>query len=611
MTLASKVRTAFALGLPNLARVFLYRLSVRLNVNPVRRLSIVIPSGAFFRFPVEIAYADLEINDQWLNQHSYFGWHRINSHEIPNWHENPFSGAAVKNPSRSWWSIPDFDSELGDIKTVWEASRFDWLLGFAQHARQGNKQSLRRLNSWIQNWVENNPPYLGVNWKCGQEASFRVMHLAMAALILDQVQNSESALNALVKAHLMRIAPTISYAMAQDNNHGTSEAAALFIGGSWLALQGDVDGERWQKLGRRWLENRAQRLIETDGSFSQYSVTYHRVMLDTFSIVEVWRRSLNLPTFSVLLYDRVSKATTWLYQFTQFEAGDVPNLGANDGARLLPLTATGYRDFRPSVQLAMVLFNNCCAWPDEGSWNLPLHWLEIDIPVEEAEPQSSIQFDEGGYSLLRVGHAFVILSYPQFRFRPSQNDSLHVDFWLNGINLLRDAGSYSYNSGNEYICYFGGAESHNTVQFDDRNHMPRLGRFLLGDWLKSEGVTPITKAGDHVQCAAGYTDRRGSCHYRAVTLNTTALQVVDEVSGFHNKAILRWRLQPGDWLIKGTSVTNGTHLLKITSSTGIARFEISQGFESLFYMKKTALPVLEVEVHQSAKIISEYLWEYK
>ena len=39
---------------------------------------------------------------------------------------------------------------------------------------------------------------------------------------------------AFVAAHLQRIAATKRYAQAQDNNHLTSEAAALFIGGSWL-----------------------------------------------------------------------------------------------------------------------------------------------------------------------------------------------------------------------------------------------------------------------------------------------------------------------------------------------------------------------------------------
>ena len=38
----------------------------------------------------------------------------------------------------------------------------------------------------------------------------------------------------IVRQHLARINANIRYAIAQRNNHATSEAAALFIGGNWL-----------------------------------------------------------------------------------------------------------------------------------------------------------------------------------------------------------------------------------------------------------------------------------------------------------------------------------------------------------------------------------------
>ena len=50
-------------------------------------------------------------------------------------------------------------------------------------------------------------------------------------------------------------------------------------------------------MGRYWLENRVAHLVEPDGSFSQYSINYHRVLLDTLCMVEIWRRAINLPMF--------------------------------------------------------------------------------------------------------------------------------------------------------------------------------------------------------------------------------------------------------------------------------------------------------------------------
>src|SRR5699024_10329942 len=127
-------------------------------------------------------------------------------------------------------------------------------------------------------WIQNNPAYLGPNWKCGQEASIRVMHLIAGAIALNGFNNLNDNLLKLIEIHLKRIAPTIEYAIAQDNNHGTSEATALYIGGGLLNHNNpNSQFLKWQKLGEKWLINRADKLIMSDGGFSQYSVNYHRL----------------------------------------------------------------------------------------------------------------------------------------------------------------------------------------------------------------------------------------------------------------------------------------------------------------------------------------------
>lgn len=426
----------------------------------------------------------------------------------------------------------------------------------------------------------------------------------MAAKLLNQVERSEPALLAFVKAHLKRIAPTISYAVAQDNNHGTSEAAALFIGGSWLVSNGDKSAIRWQKMGRKWLENRAKHLIDDDGTFSQYSVNYHRVMLDTYSMAELWRRELDLKPFSQSLYTKIGLATHWLYQLTQEVNGDAPNLGHNDGARLLPLIDSDYRDFRPAVQLASVLFLKSSAWEKAGSYDEPLKLLGLSKPKQALNKPSSFHFAQGGYAGLRSQTgAFVLFNYPIFRFRPAQNDALHVDFWLDGVNLLRDGGTFSYNAGQAYIDYYGGTQSHNTVQFDEHEQMPRLSRFLLGAWLKAENVH-WDEARQY--CSASYRDYLGCSHKREVSLSNSMLRVVDDIHGVQKKAILRWRLSPGKWIIEGNRITNHIHSITINSNTDIKRLELVEGKESRYYYQETSIPVLEIEVTSDGQITTEY-----
>jgi hypothetical protein len=600
--LITKAKTALALGIQNLGRVALYQFGVKAGLNPVKKLSAKIDGGLFFS-----AYRgkqfDITTNNLWQDQQSHFGYLTSELSGPPNWHMSCLTYKEVKHSQKPWYLISDFDSGIGDIKGVWEASRFDWVLCFAQSASSGNNASVEQLNEWLADWVEHNRPYIGVNWKCGQEASIRVMHLAFAAKILQQVNATSPALLSLIKAHLKRISPTIMYAVAQDNNHGTSEAAALYIGGSWLVRNGDEDGIKWQKKGLKWLENRAARLIEDDGSFSQYSTTYHRVMLDTYSMVEVWRRELALTSFSQSLYKKLASATEWLYLMTQKVAGDAPNLGANDGARLLPLTDTDYRDFRPSVQLASVLFHDKAAYSQEGSYDLALQWLSLTKPKSVMPEKESIDFSDGGYACLVQNDAFVLLNYPKFKFRPSQCDALHVDFWNHGLNILRDGGTYSYNAGQAFIDYYGGVKSHNTVEFDSHEQMPRLSRFLLGAWLKSYIKEDFLRENKRIN--VGYKDLFNCEHIRDVCLNDNKLTVIDKLSGFQESAVLRWRLISADWVLNNQTLSSSLAEMTISSDVKITRIELVKGYESRYYYQESELPVLEVEIETSGTITTE------
>jgi len=599
----SKVKLMLRLGVLSIARVVIYRLGLKLGLSSVRKIQADIDGRIFFKSVLPSRLV-LPINSRGYNQQFYFGWLSKPSSTLPFWHRNCLTGDLHPSYDKPWWQIPDFAGEFGDIKTVWEASRFDWVISFAQSSALGSTDDMAKLNDWLADWLKHNPPYMGPNWKCGQEASIRVIHLALASLLLGQQNSASISLQQLIAAHLQRIAPTIRYAIGQDNNHGTSEAAALFIGGSWLALYDDPRAVGWQAIGRKWLENRAACLIENDGSFSQYSAIYHRVMLDTYAFAEVWRRSLSLPKFSEKLQTKLAAATLWLYNLPGVAFGDVANLGANDGARLIPLADCDYRDCRPSVQLAAVLFLNKQAFAGDGIWNAPLKWLQLKMPEVVLSRPTSQEYDKGGYVILRRQNAAALINYPRFRFRPGQADALHLDFWLAGDNVLRDGGSYSYNADPEKVSYFSGTASHNTAQFDNRDQMPKLSRFLFGEWLKTNYVQKMTETDDGVSFAVGYADHKGASHKRAVTLTDHVLTVTDQLAGFKSEAVIRWRLLPGEWVLEGNALTNGQIGLRVTSDRQFT-LRLCEGQESRYYLQSTALPVLELHTTEPGTFTTE------
>ena len=228
--------------------------------------------------------------------------------------------------------------------------------------------------------------------------------------------------------------------------------------------------------------------------------------IEILSIVETWRRKLGLPQFSNRYYTKAQAATHWLFAMVEPTTGDAPNIGHNDGTRLLPLTDCGYRDFRPTVQLAANLFLSKRAYSAAGAWNLPIQWLGLDSTAEAMPKCHQSQFDDGGYTILKTNAwqeskdepnkptiAMAVMRYPRYRFRPSHADALHLDFWLGGRNILRDGGTCSYHTDQTQMDFFFGTASHNTVAFDHRDQMPRIGHFLFGRWLKTVDKVPTEK----------------------------------------------------------------------------------------------------------------------
>lgn len=594
------LKTLMALGPESVARVGVYRLGLRSGLHPVQRISAEVPRGPFFMAPP--AWPDLPPpNARWSNRLWWFDWFTADRPEgAPDWHHNPF-GSGQSDQASDWWTIPDFAGS--DIKGTWELSRFGWLPAFATQAAHGDADALRSINQWLESWLRENPPYRGANWKCGQEASFRVLHLLAAAIILDQDRAPQPALAETVALHLKRIAPTMSYAIGQDNNHGTSEAAAMFAGGSFLAALDWPEARKWSDMGRRWLENRARRLIAPDGSFSQYSVVYHRLMLDTYSFVETWRRRFDLMPFPDPVTSRLVAATAWLDAMVDRISGDAPNLGANDGARIFALTEAGYRDFRPSLQLASVLFRGQRAIGETGPWDDQLRWLGISPAVATAPPPASKSLDDGGFHVLRAGRAAAYLHYPRFRFRPSQADLLHLDLWVEGRNLLRDAGTFSYNAAPDTGGYFAGTASHNTVQFDGRDQMPRLGRFLFGEWAKASDVE-FASSHEAPRCAAAFTDYQGARHHREISLHADGFRCSDTISGRFSAAVLRWRLLPGAYRLTNNSLSGEGLELRIECNDPDHRLDLTTGSESRYYMHQEQIPVLEIALTRPCWIVT-------
>jgi hypothetical protein len=461
----------------------------------------------------------------------------------PRWNWNSVSNRTLP-ANVHFSSLSDFAS--GDIKVVWELSRFSFAFTLARaYARTGDDRFAETFWRLFEDWCDKNPPQMGPNWKCGQETALRVMAWIFAFhAFLSSPATTPPRAELFAKALFVsgeRIFHHIDYALSQQNNHAISEAAGLFTLG--LLYPEFPGAARWKEIGARYLESLAVELFYEDGGFAQHSLNYERLALHDYLWV-MRLAELNGHAFSEKLRERISLAGDFLFKLQDEKSGRLPNYGHNDGALVLPLTNCDYSDFRPLMEsLAALEGRNL---PESaGPWDEEVLWLFGADKLERARTRplrATLVASESGYFTLRGENSFGFIRCPEcFRHRPGQADLLHFDLWHGGENIVCDPGTYSYNQPEPWNNALERTRFHNTVTFEGRDQMRKASRFLWLPWARGK-VHLIKHAarysyfeGEHL----GYTPAR---HRRAVLrLPNDLWLVLDEaVAPFPQEMILHW-----------------------------------------------------------------------
>ncbi len=437
----------------------------------------------------------------------FFEHQAINLGCPPNWHLHPVTGDEYP-VDRHWSEIDDFAG--GDIKYVWEPSRFAWVYPLVRaYWRTQDDRYVRLFWQLVLDWRESNPPQHGVNWKCGQEVALRVMACCFGLYgFADSPESTPSRIAKLVQLLAVsgqRIEANLGYALSQQNNHGIIEATGLWTLG--LMFPEFAASERWTRLGRESLEDQCRKLIDADGAFSQHSVNYQRVMLHA-CLWAVRLGELHGQPLSDELCDRVGRAGEFMWNLQDEATGRLPRHGANDGALVLPLTNCESQDYRPVVQ-ASAWVRNRKRMIEAGPWDEELLWLggaDAVASLVEPDERCDWQGHSSGYSVLRTQHGHCVTRAGSFRHRPAHADMLHADIWWRGQNVALDAGTYSYNAPPPWHTPLARTGSHNTVTVDGRDQMDRVGRFLWLPWLSGQQSPIVSSERGHLAYWEGSHD---------------------------------------------------------------------------------------------------------
>lgn len=520
---------------------------------------------------------DLEKADNALFSKIFSFSHEYLDYEVDNkvsWNYSPAS-KAFASTDKEWNKIPDF-GELGDIKLVWEASRFPQVYFFIDaYATTKDKKYVTTCLRQIEDWIEANPYPQGVNYKCGQEITFRIFSWILALDYFNDFieQSLEKKMVGNIYTSLLRVNSNIDYAAKSvKNNHSISEASGLLLGG--LLFPQFEESKELVQTGLNYLLEELAYQVYEDGSYIQSSFTYERLSLDVLSFVIVVCRKVGF-TLPPVVFKQHKVLVEFLHSMMQ-ENGYLPNYGSNDGAYLFPVSDYEYRDFRPSLNFALAV--NSKKVLDEKSLSIV---KLFDCHYDNVEKlESKVRFDDGGYYILKNRDLFLYSRCHSYRDRPAQNDTLHLDIWYQGQNIFCDSGSFSYNTDKNFKNNFIGVSGHNTVMINDTNQMEQVLNFGWSNWTRSKliQISETEFEGEHY----GYKKKFGVVHRRKITLDVNSVNVVDNIDGIESKTDVKqiWNTLEDVTIIDEYSCKVGNCIIKANIPYTIEKSYISAYYNS-------------------------------
>lgn len=372
------------------------------------------------------------------------------------------------------WSEIDVNSPaVGDIKYVWEKSRFTYLYTIIRYDFHYKEDQSDFVFNEILSWISSNPINQGPNYVSGQEISLRVLNWTFA---LYYYKNKRS----LTEETFQKIINSIYWqtqhvdkkielrGKVSKTYHTLTEALLLYSIGSLFSFF--PESKKWMDKGKAYLEELAFTQILEDGAHIQLSMNYQRSVIQIYTWAFYLAKS-NKDSFSTALYERLERALNFLYQHQDAISGMLPNYGANNGIIFFPLNSCNFRDFRPQLNAFYNYYHQRSLF-DQGAWDEDLFWYTGRPHAEKKAIQKKTKpYDNAGFYLLRTDNKFASIRCGNYKVLPAQEDNLHLDIWAEGNNLLRDSGSYRYFSEEEDVRFFSETHSHNTVVINNTSQV--------------------------------------------------------------------------------------------------------------------------------------------
>ena len=372
-----------------------------------------------------------------------------------------------------------------DIKVPWELSRcqhFVWL-GQAYWFTEDEKYSQEFVNQVV-DWIEANPPQLGVNWACTMDVAIRAVNWLWGYYFLKNstsfsVEFSERFFKSLL-VHGRHIINNLERWAVTNNHYFANLVGLTYLG---ILLPEFNEARHWRDFALKELEAELLKQVYSDGVDYEASIGYHRLMTE-FALSATVLARLNGHAFSKAYMDRLEKMLEFTMYVTKPD-GTVPLVGDFDNGRLHRLKVWNppereWIDHRYLLAIGAVFFDrNDFAHAAGNQWE-EAFWLLGEQAIEYREPferqgfppldLKSKGFTDSGMYVMRHNNVYAIVASGSKGTNGigghRHNDMLSFELFTVGQSFIVDPGSYLYTSDYEARNLFRSTSYHNGVMID-------------------------------------------------------------------------------------------------------------------------------------------------
>lgn len=440
---------------------------------------------------------------------------------------------------RVWGGAVAYGHRPGvDVKVPWELGRLQHLPHLAlAYAANPDPRLATEFRDQVLDFLGANPPGWGVQWACAMDVAIRAANLVLAWDLFAAhgarfSLEFEEELAAALAAHGRHIAHHLEWSPSHRGNHYLADIAGLaFIA---CALPRGEEADLWLVFAAQQLDVEIRRQFLEDGGNFEASTAYHRLSLEMalFSVAlilgldddrkAVFRQydaglwglepkvtpgPMAWPPFAPETLERLSLALGFAQAVTK-PSGDIVQVGDNDSGRFFildpdrsPLDVSHLWAGPVATQVLTALSGGAMPLAPRkapvvsvsGGDAFPATFRRIRLVPKAAGALADMR----PFALPRFGlygwrnqRSFVSVRCGRLhdgRGAHAHNDQLAVEVYLDGIDWVRDPGSFAYTGDLTARNAYRSVKAHFTPRRGDAEPAAlNLGPFRLDDTAQAE-----------------------------------------------------------------------------------------------------------------------------